>query len=43
MTIYALIVYVEEECKPNGIEPTWEGFKEFKKNKWRDWNGESAI
>ncbi|GAB6169668.1 hypothetical protein JCM1393_21280 [Clostridium carnis] len=36
MSIYILLTYIEEECNPKGIKPTWAGLKKFKKGCWRN-------
>lgn len=35
MSIYVLLEYVED-CKKNKHDPTLNGLKKFKKEKWRD-------
>ena len=34
MSIYILEAFIYS-CKENGIDPSWEGLKKFKKENWR--------
>lgn len=35
MSIYILEAFILS-CKAKGIEPSWQGLKEWKENNWRD-------